>query len=365
MNDRIKNLDFLRGFFVLLALDQHFSYYLNVWYLDYFRDSMALKTTYASHFPLIGKTLSVGPIEYWLALIFTPWVSQIYLTMSAFNLAKRSQEDFKGNLSSKLKIFGLIFLFFILENFIVAPNTGEAISFYPIMLWMIVLSLLSVLYKNLGIRAIAALTFISLFRFVVPIDLLSDFWESAIKNMFHPGYEYDARLEYFILSGCLGFFMGHIHYHKFNLRKKKNTYFILSGLFFIVLFYFFGDKFTIDPSNVFSTEHTLAGTFWGTLYILGVQGLVISLFLLLEEKNITFNLPVINWIGMNSLLVFSLHRILFVKFIAPASAMMGNFLGYTLSPSSIQLYIYITFTLIICYIIKRTPIIEIIFQRKG
>jgi len=98
----------------LLALDQHFAYYLNVWYVDYFRDAIALGTTYAHLLPQIGKNLSTGPIEYWLALIFTPWVSQIYLTMSAFNLAKKTQDEFRQKLIEKIKILGLIFLFFII-----------------------------------------------------------------------------------------------------------------------------------------------------------------------------------------------------------------------------------------------------------
>ncbi len=365
MSDRLTNLDFLRGFFVLLALDQHFSYYLNVWYVDYFRDAMALKSTYANHLPLIGKQLAVGPIEYWLALIFTPWVSQIYLTMSAFNLSKRSPADFKEGLSQKLKIFGLIFIFFIMENFIVAPNTGEAISFYPIMLWMLVLSFLSILYSFLGIRGVVALAFLSILRFIVPIHFLSDFWEETIRNVIHPGYEYDARLEYFFMSGCLGFIMGYIHYHKKNFKNKKDFYFIALGLILVLCYYLWGDRFTIDPSNVFLTEHELASTFFGTLYIIGVQSIVISIFLWLESRDIKFNLPVINWIGFYSLLVFSMHRIVFVKLIAPLSTMFGSLIGYTLAPTSIQLYVYIIITLLICYFIKITSISGIVFQKKD
>jgi hypothetical protein len=181
---RIVNLDFLRGFFIILALYQHFSYYINVWYVDYFRDAIALTTTYSVHFPMIGKKVLIGNIEYWFALIFTPWVSQIYLTMSAFNLAKRTQEEFSENLFFKLKIFSLIFIFFVFENFIVAPNFGQAISFYPIMLWMVVLSLLAIIYRYSGINGIFVLSAITLIRFIIPIDYLSDF----LKNSFEQRY---------------------------------------------------------------------------------------------------------------------------------------------------------------------------------
>ncbi len=325
---------------------------------------MALRSTYAIHFPLIGKQVSMGPIEYWCCLIFTPWVSQIYLTMSAFNLAKKDPFEFRSGLQDRLKGFGLIFIFFVLENFIVAPNTGEAISFYPIMLWMVILSALSLIYSFLGIRGIIALTLFSTLRFIIPIEVLSDFWEEAIRNSIHPGYEYDARLEYFIMSGCLGFLMGHVHYHRANIKNQKNTYFIILGLVFVFLYYIWGESFSIERTNAFATEHLLAESFWGTLYILGIQSILISSFLWLEKKNIKLNVPVISWVGLNSLFIFSIHRILFVKLIAPLSTMLGSLFGYTLSPNSLQLYLYISITILLCYFIKVTSINDIIFQKK-
>jgi hypothetical protein len=103
---------------------------------------------------MIGKQIASDNINYWLAIIFTPWVSQIYLTMSAFNLARKDQLSFSEGMTAKFKAFGLIFLYFVFENFIVAPNFGQALSFYPIMLWMVVLTLLSVIYRFLGIKGI-------------------------------------------------------------------------------------------------------------------------------------------------------------------------------------------------------------------
>lgn len=348
----------------MLALDQHFAYYLNVWYVDYFRDAIALGTTYAHLMPQIGKNLSTGPIEYWLALIFTPWVSQIYLTMSAFNLAKKSQEEFREKLLEKLKILGLIFLFFIMENFIVAPNTGEAISFYPIMLWMVILLILSLAYSFIGIRGIYVISLLALLRFIIPVEILSDFFEEIIKTSIHPGYEYDARIEYFILSGCLGFIMGHVHYHKPNLKNIKNLYFIIAGIVLSLVYVAWGESFEIFRDNVFLTEHDLIRSFTGTAYILGIQAIVISVFLLLEKNNFKFRVPVVNWVGRNSLLIFSMHRILFVKLIAPVSLLILSQFNLTILPTSIQLYIYISITLMICYFIKNTPVSEVILQKK-
>ena len=364
LRSRIVNLDFLRGIFIILALDQHFTYYINMWYVEYFKDSLALKTTYVIHAPMIGTQVSSDFFNHWLAVVFTPWVSQIYLTMAAFNLARKNQLVFGEEMMGKFKVFGLIFLYFILENFIVAPNTGQAISFYPIMLWMIVLGLISVAYKYLGIRGVLALTLISMLRFIIPMDMISDFFEMVIKFKVHPGFEYDARFEYFILSGLLGFIMGYVHYHQPTLKHKKDYAFIGLGLALVLIYVAFGDPFTVPYDDFFMTEHDLARTFSGTAYIIGIQAIIISTFLWLEKRDIKINIPLITWVGVNSLLIFALHRIFFVKLIAPVSIMIGALTGRTLGASIIEIYIYVFVALGLCYFVKSSPISDIILQRR-
>lgn len=365
LSTRIVNLDFLRGFFILLALQQHFTYYINMWYVDYFRDTMALTSTYAVHFPMIGKQIASDTLNYWFAMVFTPWVSQIYLTMSAFNLARKDQGTFSESIFSRFKIFGLIFLYFVFENFIVAPNFGQAISFYPIMLWMVVLGLLSVVYKFLGIRGVLALTFVALLRFIIPVELISDFFEEMIKTKIHPGYEYDARFEYFILSGCLGFIMGYIHYHMVSYKHKKDVMFMALGAALVLIYLAIGEPFTMYRDDFFRTEHDLARTFSGTAYILGIQAIIISAFLWLERKKIILNVPILNWMGIYSLMIFALHRIFFVKIIAPTSVMFGSLFGRVLTASTLEVYIYIAITLALCYFVRISPLTDIILQKKN
>lgn len=361
---RLVNLDFLRGLFIFLALQQHFTYYINMWYVDYFRDAIALTTTYAVHFPMIGKQVSSDILNHTLALIFTPWVSQIYLTMAAFNLAKKNRTEFSLEMPNKLKVYGLIVLYFIFENFIVAPNTGQAISIYPIVLWMGILGALSFVYKFLGFKGILAFSLLAMLRFVVPIEYLSDFFERIIQTNIHPGFEYDARMEYFILSGCLGFSMGYVHYHLPNYKHNKDFLFAGFGLLLVLLYVVIGDPFIMYDNDYFRTEHDLARSFSGTAYIIGIQAIIISTFLWLEKKNVKFNFPIINWIGIYSLFIFALHRILFVKLIAPISIMIGSLTDRTIGASVLELYIYIFMTLGICYFIKISPLSDIILQRK-
>lgn len=362
---RIVNLDFLRGFFVILAMDQHFTYYINMWYVEYFRDSSALTTTYKVHFPMIGHQIATDRFNHILGLIFTPWVSQIYLTLAAFNLAKRAPDLFRKELPAKLKVFTLIFLFFVMENFIVAPNLGQAISFYPIMLWMFILGIISVAYSFTGIMGVLVLAILSLFRFLLPVEILSNLFQSIMIYNIHPGFEYDARIEYFFTSGCLGFLMGYIHYHKPKLKDLKDIYFILAGVVLVAFYVAYGDPFVIDPANAFMHEHDLAQTFSGTMYILGIQAIVISSFLWLERKNIKFNVPVITWVGLHSILVFAFHRIFFVRILGPISVLIGSLTGRTLGASTIELYTYVGITIAVCYLIKRFRMGELILQIKG
>ena len=362
---RITNLDFLRGVFIILALHQHFTYYVNMWYVDYFRDAIALTSTYKIHFPMIGQQVSCDSINQFLATILIPWVSQIYLTMASFNLAVRDRESFSQKMPAKLKTMGLIFLFFAAENFIVAPNFGQAISFYPIMLWMVVLGMLSLIYRFIGIAGVVALALLACLRFVIPVELLSDLAQETIRQTIHPGFEYDARLEYFIHSGCLGFIMGHIHYHKRRFAHSKDITIMFIGTMAMIVYAIFGDKFYVYADDILRTEHDLARTFTGMLYILGIQAFIISLFLLLERKKILLKVPIVNWVGTHSLLVFGLHRILFVRIIGPFFIFLGSLYGFTLGATIIDVYIYIAIALAICYAIKKFRLFEIIMQQKG
>ncbi|MFA6237377.1 MAG: hypothetical protein WC635_08640 [Bacteriovorax sp.] len=314
---------------------------------------------------MIGQTIATDRFNHILGLIFTPWVSQVYLTLASFNLAKKSQLIFKEKLWQKLKVFGLIYLFFLMENFIVAPNMGQAISFYPIMLWMVIMSILAVVYSYTGIKGILAVTLLSLLRWTLPIDIISNLVQSFVVYNIHPGFEYDARIEYFFTSGCLGFLMGYAHYHLPHLKTKKDIYFILTGLVFVAFYVAYGDTFIIDPANAFAHEHDLAQNFSGTLYILGIQAIVISSFLWLERKSIRLKVPVFNWVGMNSILVFSFHRIFFVRILAPISVLIGSLYGRTLGASTFELYTYVGITIAVCFFIKESRLGDIILQRKG
>jgi len=136
------------------------------------------------------------------------------------------------------------------------------------------------------------------------------------------------------------------------------------GLVLIAFYLAYGDSYQQDAADLFFHEHDLARTFSGTLYILGIQSVVISTFLWLEKKSLKLNIPVFMWIGRNSILVFVLHRIFFVRILAPLSVLCGTFFNRPIGASALEVYIYIGITIGFCYFIKNSRIGDIVLQRK-
>jgi hypothetical protein len=316
-DSRIINFDILRGFFIFLAFWQHFSYYLNVWYIYYFKENLVLDKNYQIHKMMIGFHVPVDGFSHWAAWFFTPWVSQIYLTLAAFNLAKRTQQKFQLVYFQKLKVFGLILIYFTFENFLVSPHFGESISFYPIMAWMFILSAITILYQRFGVNGIWFLIIISFIRWTIPIFPIVFGFEQWMQVNIHSGYEFDAQIEYFLTSGCMGFLLGYYYYHReWGVKREFSLMFI--GFLLFINWYIFGQTFSVNFLDVFESEHDLAKTFTGSLSILGIQMMILSCFLYIEKKHkMIIKIPFLKWIGINSLKLFSLHRILFVHIFVP------------------------------------------------
>ncbi|MBT7609711.1 MAG: hypothetical protein HN576_08135 [Bacteriovoracaceae bacterium] len=328
--DRITNFDLLRGFFIFQALWQHFCFYLNVWYTTFFRDTSVLNYGYQVHKSMIGNNLPLDYLTYLTAWFFTPWVSQIYLTLAAFNLSRKSQEEFKQTYWGKMKVFLLILIFFTFENFLVAPNFGEAISFYPIMAWMYILAAIATLYRFFGVKAIWGLLLISFTRWLIPEITILHNLVGFIQTYIHDSYEFDAQIDYFLSSGCVGFLMGYYYHHR-DMGAKRELSLIGVGSFLILIWYIFGEANTMNYYNIFDTEHFMAESVLGTICILGVQLALLSLFLLFEKYySFSPRVPVFNYVGEQSLSIFALHRIMFVFIFAPIMIFIGTIFDHPL-----------------------------------
>lgn len=358
---RLENFDFLRGVFIFLALYQHFTVYLNYWFVDYFKEEAFLESLYSVFQGYMGVRLPADDIATTFAWIFTAWVSQIYLTLAAFNLSKRNKEDFKKVLPTKLKVFFSIYLFFLLESFIVAPNLGAALSFSPIMAWMVILTLIAVLYSCFGERGVFILLLLSFTRWLVPHSMnFSIDLEIWLHEWVHPDFEYDARIEYFLTSGCLGFLLGRFYYG-FQQWKRYQAALIALGVAFCLPWLILGDSYEIDKFNLFATEHDLAKDFLGSLYIYGAQLILIPSFLWFQVKNIKFKVPFFHWVGVYSLLVFAFHRIFMVHIGGPLWAYItGVVLEQRPVNNSYTAWILIIFCVFLCWVVKITNLPRLI-----
>lgn len=362
--DRVVNLDFLRGFFVVLAIMEHYSYYANRWYLDYFKEFNALKTVYASHYPMIGKVLLSDLGTNILALIFVPWVSQIYLSLACFNVAKKSSNELHIKLNDIIKNLSFLLLIFYIENFFVSSDFGQAISFTPIMLWMIVLMIVNSFYAHYGVKAIWMLFGISFLRWVLPVEYLSNGFEEIVRTYIHPSFEYDARLEYFLTSGCIGFLLGYYYHQKKQWELSKMFTLVLTSAVVIALYFIFTPGYQNDPSDIFKYEHECAQSFFGSLYIWSVITLVITLFLIFEKKNIRFDLKLFNWVGKNSLFIFVAHKIIYLKLIMPFTNFIYANLGWYFENNYYVVITQAMIALFLCWIVLKSNLMNIITRTQ-
>jgi hypothetical protein len=360
---RLHNLDFLRGYFILLALYQHFCFYTNLWFTNYFDEMNLLNTVYANFAPYIDNVLPVTSANTFLHRWFTPWVSQVYLMMAAFNLASRKGTSFTKQYTGKIKIFATLFLFFIFENFIMSRSFGEAFTLYPLLTWMIVLALIATVYRFTGIKGVVALFLIHCLKWPLPIDQVTHSFISYMENNFHPSFDIDARIDHFLGSGCLGFIFGYAYYHKdWNEMKLCLTPFVVGSLL-ALNWKLFGPVFYIDVENVLATEHLATETFIGTLGIWGIQLYVLSFFLYIERyRNISLKIPVVNWVGEHSLSVFSIHRIFFVFILMPSTVYIYARLDIELVNSFPFIWSCVGITVFTGWFIRKIRMQDIIFK---
>jgi hypothetical protein len=361
---RIIWFDVLRGFFIWLALWEHYGCMLNTWYMWYFKESNALSVgLYESHQKMIGSFNHPDSVSMWAGHTFIPWVTEIYLTMAAFNLAKRSQEEFSKTWLNKIWLFFLIFCFFVGEKFIVATSFGEAISLSPLLTWMIVLSIISVLYRFMGLTGVVFLFVISMLQWWLPFP--SGSLELWMQTNVHPMMNLDAGLQHFASSGALGFMLGYLYYHYPKLLGKLQWgYLILAGLVLGVVGNYFAPPFDFPFTDLYRDEHLKTSTFPGTIEILGIQMVVIILALVAHMKGIKIPkvLSLLLWMGVNSLAIFAFHRIFFMQMWMPVVTWVTAYMHTTIPNNTWFIWSAIGVHLVFSYWLIKSRIFRIIMR---
>jgi len=347
--------DVLRGFFIFLALWQHYAYFLNVYFIDYFRESEIVGLFYKNFYEQVKLSQNYLPtdaLSVWASNTFTPFVSQVFLTLACFNLA-RPIDEFKQVFSKKIKLFIAIFVFFYIENIVVSSSAGDALSLNPINTWMLVLIFISCLYYVFDYR----------FLYVaIPVSLVLvgdyDFKiESFFREVFHPDFTIDASPHYFFPSAFMGFSLGLLN------NKNKNVFKVLLPGFLLLFLIgkFLGPHYSTADFDVFLNEHLKAMTLLGTFEIVGIQGFIICLAWLLPPVRF---LKVFEYIGKESILLFAMHRLFFLKIWIPLYIHTVLLLGFNLTNNFILIWSSILLNIFFCMVIKKSRIIQTILGDK-
>lgn len=360
---RLNNLDMLKGYFILLALYQHFCFFTNLWFTNYFNEWELSSTVFKFFDHMYDNVLPVTTANTWLHRWFTPWVSQVYLMLAAFNLSMRDRESFKKTYFGKLQIFGTLFLFFLCENFVMARSFGDALALYPLLTWMIVLSIIATLYRFFGVKGVIVAFILHLSKWWIPVDNWTIAFESWVVNNVHPSYYIDARIDHFFGSGCLGFIYGHMYYHcKLNNTKQYFIPFTV-GAALALQWRLWGPKFYIDVENVLATEHLATDSISGTFGVWGIQLYVVSFFLYIEQiRNISIKAPLLNWVGKHSLTVFGIHRVFFVFILMPIIIWFHAKFEITLINSLPFIWLCVFTTVAFGWFIRKIKMHEILFK---
>jgi hypothetical protein len=344
---RIHALDFLRGTFILLAYIQHFMGFINHWY--------------PPNVPPPAR-LAIDDTLHALMWTLTPAGDHLFLVLAAFNLANRKQDDFREAFPRKLRFFGVLFLFFAVEPFLVETTLGEALSFGPLLAWMIILATLAVLHRFLGWKGVlgAFLLHLVLLAAVDTKALGLRIEEAAQSALRLPDFRYESRLDLFFGSGATGFLAGTWYHHgPWELPRRLRVAIACAALA-LVPWAIGGTWWVVDRTDVWRHEYAVAETGLGIVMIWSTNVLAVSTLLLVEHTWRPVRIPLVNWCGVASLLAFALHRIVFTRVLAPLRDYAGVRLDWPVENTIGEIAVFIALTLLAVRLVQKTRLLAIL-----
>ncbi len=360
LKKRLHSLDILRGLAVVLALYEHFGYRITFWYRGYIKPFHFTDANYSVHLPhykngtlLVPDALSIGFLE-----LLTPWITHLYIMLACFNIAWRTPAEARQRLKGRLLVFLGLFVFFTFDNFVVAMSFGASLSVYPLQMWMVLFALLHIVYALWGSRGIAVVFALSFLRFVLPIEGLSQAWETWMQAHVHRDWEYNAKLEHFLGSGALGVLAGFAYRSWFS---SSHLLWVATLLFvgtLAVLFYApMGSFVAVD---YFALEHSWVGGVGTTLAIFTVCLFFIFSALLIESQIRVPRVPLFYWVGFYSLFVFAWHRILFVHITLPTHEWLSALQSQPLQNTFWVCSAHVLLALALTWILQKLRVFELV-----
>ncbi|MCB9730185.1 MAG: hypothetical protein H6744_12830 [Deltaproteobacteria bacterium] len=343
---RIHALDFMRGLFIVLACIQHFSGFLNEWYPPY---------------SPMAHANAVDDVLHALIWTLTPAGDHLFLFLAAFNLASRRQAEFRPTYHRKLRFYAVLFGFFLFEPFFVESSLGAALTFGPLLAWMIILATLATLHYRFGVRGVIAGTAVYLVLHVLPLGEWSGEAELTLRRWLElPDWRYESRLDIFFGAGAAGFLLGYWYHHGPGQLAARMTRAFLLGALLFVPWLLFGTGWTVLRAHIWVNEYVLAETHLGLLSIWAANIMFASACLLFEHTVRPLRLPLLNWCGVFSLLIFSMHRAFFVHVLTPLRAYVAARADLPLHNSFPEVCVFIALTLLAAWGVRRSRILAIL-----
>jgi hypothetical protein len=367
VNSNSKRNDFqdvVRGFIIVLACLEHFGAALNTWYITTFDPSQIVNlwqnpkevSLYLFHSSWLGHPLPVDRLMSTVCIALTPWLTHLFIALSGYNLARTSRVDHQSSYATKLKLFAFLFFLFVAENQIISPNFGMGLALFPVSVWFLILSVLLIMDVMLSLKWIMAIFLFSVFlNLTLAVQGRDLHLFNTMIEWIHPWAHGSTEPLNFFPDAILGFILGRSFGQIKGTISSKKKNILISGVivFTLVAFYFCKDSFKIDPEMLFAYDDILFYKPSGQLFILGI--LTSCLILIDKFQNLripTFFRPLI-WVSLHSLGIFFIHRIVFIKLLAPLRLHLGSYFSIPMTNSSIELLIYLGITLLVYKFVHR------------
>ncbi|MCB0344419.1 MAG: hypothetical protein KDD66_04855 [Bdellovibrionales bacterium] len=333
---RVHALDFLRGLYIILAMIQHYTGVLN--------GSLGLRPD--------------GFIQ-WLFYNLTPSGDHLFLALAAFNIGKRTPTDYRPVYWSKMGIYASLFVFFFFESFFRTFDLGQALTWGPLLTWMLVLMLLASIHRCFGCLGVLILFFAQTFFWALPMDSLAAAINESVRSGLQlPTFQYESRLEYFIGSGCVGYLLGYFHHHGKSFgRLPKHLLSFSAGLLLTVPFWLYGEYWVLNLDSVWDNEYLVASQFVGIMYIWGVQAAAIAFAILLEQLGVPMKIPIFDWCGRFSFLVFAVHYAFFFNVMLPLRVLIARLYDLPLQCTIEEMCIYMAGTILFSLFLQRSGLL--------
>jgi hypothetical protein len=349
-------LDLLKALLIALSCMEHFSGFLNVWYTDYFRiqdientgHSVKFIDLYGKHYFALNQAVSADTVQGWFHRWLIPWLPHLYIALAGFNLGRKDPQSLRHRNGSALTYFIILIGLFILENFLVAPHFGQAISVNPIMIWMFVLLALNWICSRLSVVRTSVVFGIALgLQLLQNLPLgfrIPSFFE--LLQRVHPWSYHTEFLPYFI-SGLLGFLI-HRGLRQSNVQQwLRRGWMGVAAAISVGTFFKIRDLFVYDPSSILDSHDRIHPDPFGLVFILSTLVWILLWVYSYEFKTARNKLKLATYISTYSLSLFLIHRVLFVRLIAPVRLHVGSYFGLTLTNHWYELFVYFGAVLLI------------------